>query len=340
MIFVWKVESVFFSIQFFFRDPKLGKSGSSGPGQFGDISPFQGHVGSTFVKGSRRFGNTPKSRFVSLVGFARTVLVSFVLETEICISFHQPRWRPATSGTDSDIRFWYNWNVLNINYFRIKLWNLIMNIQWIILIICSLIFIFFLVHAFIHFWMLWHVSHRETFGVDKPSAEQDCGLKVVPPAKSFALTFCYGLISIDQHLWVDDQFDIICWSYIWRFKRVAWSRYCGSHYRKNSLVFFSDLADHLAERTWEIEKCIEMCNLLSQGRRLRKRWPRQFCCTFPHNSCFLPMFLLVFYGILWHFLLSSLLENLGGSRLHSQQFWNWCDRLTQIVTVHQNMKQA
>ena len=61
-------------------------------------------------------------------------------------------------------------------------------------------FHFLLVHAFIHFWMLWHVSHRETFGVDKPSAEQDCGLKVVPPAKSFVLsTFCYGLISIDQH---------------------------------------------------------------------------------------------------------------------------------------------
>lgn len=51
MIFVWKVESGKFSIQFFFRDPKLGKSGSSGPGQFGDISPFQGHVGSTDVNG-------------------------------------------------------------------------------------------------------------------------------------------------------------------------------------------------------------------------------------------------------------------------------------------------
>ena len=88
MIFVRKVESGKFSIQFFFRDPKLGKSGSSGPGQFGDISPFQGHVGSTDVNGSPFRKHT---EVVSLVGFARTVLVSFVLEIEICISFHQPR---------------------------------------------------------------------------------------------------------------------------------------------------------------------------------------------------------------------------------------------------------
>lgn len=93
MILVWKVESGKFSIQFFFRDPKLGKSGSSGPGPFGDISPFQGHVGSTDVNGSPFRGHHTEvsSRFVSLVGFARTVLVSFVLETEICTSFHQPR---------------------------------------------------------------------------------------------------------------------------------------------------------------------------------------------------------------------------------------------------------
>lgn len=73
MIFVWKVESGFFSIQFFFRDPKLGKSGSSGPGQFGDISPFQGHVGSTDVnvcQGVKTFRKHTEVSF-RLVGWFR-----------------------------------------------------------------------------------------------------------------------------------------------------------------------------------------------------------------------------------------------------------------------------
>lgn len=71
MIFVWKVESGFFSIQFFFRDPKLGKSGSSGPGQFGDISPFQGHVGSTDVNGCQRVSETHRSLVSFLVAWFR-----------------------------------------------------------------------------------------------------------------------------------------------------------------------------------------------------------------------------------------------------------------------------
>ncbi len=133
------------------------------------------------------------------------------------------------------------------------------------------------------------------------------------------------------------SFDIIWWCYIWRFKRVAWLRSCSSHYWKNSLVFFSDLADDFLKKS----RNREMFSWLSQGRRLRKKWPRQFCCTFPclflaSCPCFLGEILVTVVVAVW----VGKCWKLGKARLKASQstrcivkfVWNWCHRLSLTET--------
>ena len=210
-----------------------------------------------------------------------------------------------------------------------------MNIQW---IICSLIFILFWFRSCVHSF-LDALACKSSWDFWCRQAKRRAGLR--PQSSATCQEFRTYIL-----LWsnLDWPTSLSGWS-IWYHLLILRLTFQESRLVK---VLWQPLPKKLAcvllrpgrSSCWKNMRNREMCNSLSQGRRLRKRWPRQFCCTFPHNSCFLPMFLVLFYGILWYFLLFSLLENLGGSRLHSQKFWNWCDRLTQIVTDHQNMKQA